>query len=251
MTTPTSSPLVHPHNFTKYVLRQMIPAFSQFNQKNVLVIRNQEGILGYSMKEDIATTMNWGLQRLRELIALFAILSAEYPDSLSITIDEISIPDIVPNRIFEFLQLPKPEIVDNVTPTGGNPLRTVYREIDALATIWNYCCDLANKGITWIEQAYSQAYQQELTMAMIADFNAMNVGSEDVQLAEDVTMAYVGHPTEGTPPVPPPSPISPTCSNDVEEGMMALVVHPSASTYAQNHPGFNPFGGDFVRDVNA
>ncbi|PPR08174.1 hypothetical protein CVT24_012227 [Panaeolus cyanescens] len=254
MTTTTPFSLIHPQQFTKFVLRQMIPAFSKFNEKNVVTIRNHEGIIGYTMKTNIAITMDWSLQRLREFIALFATLSADYPNAVSLSPDDITIPNIVPNRIFEFLQLPKPAIVDSITPEGGNPLQAVYREISTLVIVWEYCCDLCNKGVAWLEKAYDQAYQHELTMAMVADFDMISVQGNASQVNDsDVVMTYVGYPLEdrpSIPAVPPPSPSTSISSDESGEGM-ALVVHPTASAYAHAHPGYNPFVGDLVRDVNA
>ncbi|PPR06535.1 hypothetical protein CVT24_001385 [Panaeolus cyanescens] len=235
---------IHPDLFNKTLMRQLSPIFSIFDEDFSVVTTISDNRVGYTIDDEIATVTFWGLKRLYRLIALVATVSAYYNNNAPVNIREVAIPSTIPNEVFTYLHLERPAIMDGIKPNHSNPLRVIHDNEEALKSSWDRYTRMGQDAIQWVEQAYARSYNSSTTNNLIARFEAMDIDDDNSALVL-ANGGPAGYSTVA--PTPPPSPVSST--NHIST--QAMIVHPTHSVYASNHPGFNPFPGTVVRDVNA
>ncbi|PPQ77902.1 hypothetical protein CVT24_005669 [Panaeolus cyanescens] len=270
MTTPSRQPLTRPEFFNKVLLRQLSPIFAEFNKEFMVTTSIEDEEKGYSIDHETACVIYWGLKRLRRLISLVVTVAALYP---GINVDElanVSIPTFVPNYIFEYLHLERPTVMDDINPNHSNPLHVVHNSEEELKASWKRYTSMGREAVLWVEESYARSYSEDPADEMASELEAMSIDDStygiydsDSDMSDSVDSISSEYGASYTPPTTPEdlvveyvpyihsidlSPSAIESSPYLAVGDNALIVHPTASHYAQHHPGFNPFAGTIVRD---
>ncbi|PPQ77639.1 hypothetical protein CVT24_005441 [Panaeolus cyanescens] len=174
----------------------------------------EDNQIAYAIDEDLTRSLWLSLKRFHSVVVQAAVGYAtqqgvQSPFNTSMP----SLPTLVPDDLFDRLAMPRPAILSKVKPTRSNPLSVAFTSAPLAVSAWNSYQRLAIDTMTWLASAYARS------------FNASN-GLSGVSHLLRIEENEIAH------------------SNN-----HALVLHPTASRYAQQHTAYNPYAGSVVLDA--
>ncbi|PPQ77493.1 hypothetical protein CVT24_004911 [Panaeolus cyanescens] len=180
---------------------------------DLITLHYPRGRTGKAIKRAITDSMWLALQRLYSVIVQAA---NAYVDRCPV-MDPFNAPVITeaPNDLFLRLGVARPDILDKIDPTLDNPLQFTYPTPASAIASWTFYQRLALDTMEWISIAYALSFNTHPSLAGVAEI--LRIENE--------------------------------FSNVTEVNPQAMVLHPTASSYAQAHAEYNPYAGSIVLDA--
>ncbi|PPQ77100.1 hypothetical protein CVT24_009759 [Panaeolus cyanescens] len=180
---------------------------------DLITIHFENNRKGFGIDQTISTSLWMALQRLHTVVVQAAAAYAEQ----RFIVDPFSgpLPAIVPDDLFVRLNLERPAILSKIEPSKTNPLFYSYPSTASAISSWTFYQKLALETMEWIRLAYNRSFNVHPALTDVS--NILRIDNEF-----------------GMPCV---------------DNSQALVLHPTASQYAQEHVGYNPYNGSIVFDA--